>query len=139
MALLIVYDGVTLFRSRRMDVRSRWGFLIERAIRGLSSIFHAAKKYGLGWLGQVILIGCKCLATLTVKLNYAPNENSIFFFCYRYIHSIRALASSRTWFRVTNTILYDASHYTECTPREAMIIHVKNMDDHGFCNILNLY
>ena len=79
MALLIVYDAATLFRSRRIDVRSRWGFLREREIRGLSSIFGAARKYGSGWIGQVILIEWKCSATLTVKLNYAPNKNSTFF------------------------------------------------------------
>ena len=42
--------------------------------RGLSSIFGSARNYGLGWIGQVILIGWKCSATLTVKLNYAPNK-----------------------------------------------------------------
>ena len=45
-----------LFRKRRTDVRSLWGFLSEREIRGLSSIFGAARKYGSGWIGQVILI-----------------------------------------------------------------------------------
>ena len=79
MALLIVYDGAILFRSRRIDVRSRWGFLSEREINGLSSIFGAARKYGSGCIEQVILIGWKCSATLTVKSNYAPNKNSSFF------------------------------------------------------------
>ena len=41
--------------------------------------FSAARKYGSGWIGQVIVIRWKCSATLTVKLNYAPNKNSIFF------------------------------------------------------------
>ena len=50
----------------------------EREIRGLSSIFGAARKYDSGWLGQVILIGRKWSATLTVKLNYAPNKKSKF-------------------------------------------------------------
>ena len=68
-----------LLRNRRIDVRSLWGFLSEREIRGLSSIFGAARKYGSGWIGQAILIGWKCSATLTVKLNYAPNKNSSFF------------------------------------------------------------
>ena len=68
-----------LFRNRRIDVRSVWGFLSEREIRGLSSIFGAARKYGSGWIGRVILIGWKCSATLTVKLNYVPNINSSFF------------------------------------------------------------
>ena len=63
-----------LFKSRRIDVLSHWGFLREREIRGLSSIFGAARKYGSGWIGQVILIGWKCSATLTVTLNYAPNK-----------------------------------------------------------------
>ena len=71
--------ALLLFRNWRIDVRSLWGFLSERAIRGLSSIFGTAKKYGSGWIGQVILIGGKCSATLTVKLNYAPNKNSSFF------------------------------------------------------------
>ena len=51
----------------------------EREIRGLSSIFGAARKYCSGWIGKVILIGEKCSATLTVKLNYAPNKNLSFF------------------------------------------------------------
>ena len=68
-----------LFRSRRIDVRSHWGFLREREFRGLSSISGAARKYGLGWIRQVILIGWKCSATLTAKLNYAPNKNTSFF------------------------------------------------------------
>ena len=42
--------------------------------RGLSWIFGTARKYGSCWIGQVILIGWKCSATLTVKLNYAPNK-----------------------------------------------------------------
>ena len=73
-----------LFRSRWIDVRSHWGFLKEGEIRGLSSIFGAARKYGSGWIGQVILIGWKCSATLTVKLNYAPNKNSSFFLLQMY-------------------------------------------------------
>ena len=64
-----------LFGNRRIDVRSLWGFLSEREIGGLSSIFGVARKYGSGWIGQVILIGWKCSATLTVKLNYTPNKN----------------------------------------------------------------
>ena len=68
-----------LFRSRRIDVRSHWGFLREREFRGLSSIFGAARKYCSGWIGQVILIWWKCSVTLTVKLNYAPNKNTSFF------------------------------------------------------------
>ena len=80
MALLIVYDGAAAIQEqtlrRRFPLRiSKW----EREIRGLSSIFGAARKYGSGWIGQVILIGWKCSATLTVKLNYAPNKNSSFF------------------------------------------------------------
>ena len=51
----------------------------EKEIRGLSSIFDAARKYDSGLIGQVILIGWKCSETLTVKLNYVPNKNSIFF------------------------------------------------------------
>ena len=39
----------------------------------------AARKYGSGWIEQVILIGWKCSATLTVKLNYMPNKNTNFF------------------------------------------------------------
>ena len=58
----------------------------EREIRGLSSIFGAARKYGSGWIGQVILIGGKCSATLTVKLNYAPNKNSSFFLLHIWYH-----------------------------------------------------
>ena len=75
-----------LFRSRRIDVRSHWGFLREREreFRGLSSIFGAARKYGSGWIGQVILIGWKCSATLTVKLNYVPNKNISFFLLHTY-------------------------------------------------------
>ena len=68
-----------LFRSRRIDVCSHWGFLREREFRRLSSIFGSARKYGSAWIGQVILIGWKYSATLTVKLNYAPNKNSSFF------------------------------------------------------------
>ena len=64
-----------LFGNRRIDVRSLWGFLTEREIHRLSSFFAVARKYGLGWIGQVILIGWKYSATLTVKLNYAPNKN----------------------------------------------------------------
>ena len=63
-----------LFKSRRQDVRSHWGFLRKRAFRGLSSIFGAARQYGSGWIGLFILIGRKCSATLTVKLNYTPNK-----------------------------------------------------------------
>ena len=63
-----------LFKGRQIYLGSHWGFLREREIRGLSSIFGAARKYGSGWIGQVILIGWKCSVTLTVKLNYAPNK-----------------------------------------------------------------
>ena len=48
----------------------------------ISSIFGPARKYGSGWIGQVILIGWKCSATLTVKLNYAPNKIQVSF-CYK--------------------------------------------------------
>ena len=48
-------------------------------IRGLSSIFGAARKDGSGWIGQVFRIGWKYSAILTVKLNYVPNKNSSFF------------------------------------------------------------
>ena len=70
-----------LFGNRGIDVRYLWWFLSEREreIRGLSSIFGVARKYGTGWIGEVILIGWKRSATLTVKLNYAPNWNSSFF------------------------------------------------------------
>ena len=71
-----------LFRNRRIDVRSLWGFLSEREFRVLSSIFGGARKYGSGYIGQVILIGWKCSVTLTVKLSYAPNKNSSF--CYTF-------------------------------------------------------
>ena len=81
MALFIVVDETTAIREQtnrrpfplKISDRER-----EREIRGLSSIFGAARKYGSGWIGQVILIGWKCSATLTVKLNYAPNKNSSF-------------------------------------------------------------
>ena len=74
-----------LFRSRQIDVRSHLGFLREREFRGLSSIFGAARKYGSCWIGQVILIRWKCSATLTVKLNYAPNKNTSFFLLQYYL------------------------------------------------------
>ena len=51
----------------------------ERQIHGISSIFGAARKYGPCWIGQVILIGCKCSVTLTVKLNYEQNKSLSFF------------------------------------------------------------
>ena len=73
-----------VFRSRRIDVRSRWGFLRDREFHRLSSIFGAVRKYGSGWIGQAILIGWKCSATLTVKLNYAPNKNTSFFLRHTY-------------------------------------------------------
>ena len=79
MGLLIMVDALLPFRKRRIDVRSLWGFLSEREFRGLSSNFGAARKYCSGWIGELILIGWKCSATLTVKLNYAPNKNSSFF------------------------------------------------------------
>ena len=84
-----------LFRSRRIDVRSLWGFLSKREIRGLSSIFSAARKYDLGWIGQVILIGWKCSATLTVKLNYVPNKNFNFLSATKY--SIYSLPQDDTF------------------------------------------
>ena len=74
-----------LFRSRRIDVRSHWGFLRKREFRGISSIFGAAWKYGSGWIGQVILIGWKCSATPAVKLNYALNKNTSFFLLHRHL------------------------------------------------------
>ena len=78
MALLIMVGAVTAIQEQTL----RRPFLLrisEREIRGLSPIFGAARKYGLGWIGQVILIGWKCLATLMVKLNYVLNKNSSFF------------------------------------------------------------
>ena len=80
MALLFVYDGAaaiqeqTLRRPFPLRISER-----EREFRGLSSVFGAARKYGSGWIGQVILIGWKGSATLMVKLNYTPNKNSSFF------------------------------------------------------------
>ena len=85
-------DALLLFRNRRIDVHSLWGFLSERKIRGLSSIFGAARKYGSGWIRQIILIGWKCSATLTVKLNYVPNKNSSFFLL-QYTHNKLAYTS----------------------------------------------
>ena len=80
MAFLIVYDGAAAIQEQML--RRPFSLRIserEREIRGLSSIFGAARKYGSGWIGQVILIGWKCSVTLTVKLNYALNKNSSFF------------------------------------------------------------
>ena len=88
-----------LFRSRRIDVRSHWEFLREREIRGLSSIFGAARKYGSGWIGQVILIVWKCSATLTVKLNYAPNKKSKFL-------SATSFSCVIKWLKFFNQISY---------------------------------
>ena len=48
-----------LFRNRRIDARSLRKLLSEWEIRGLSSIFGAARKYGSGRIEQVILIGWK--------------------------------------------------------------------------------
>ena len=75
MALLIVVDAAAAIQEQTIKRL----FLLriskeERVIRGLSSIFGAARKYGSGWIGQVILIGWKYSVTLTVKLNYAPNK-----------------------------------------------------------------
>ena len=75
MALLIMVDAVTAIEERTLrrpfPLRISEG---EREIRGLSSIFGAARKYGSGWIGQIILIGWKCSVTLTVKLDYASNK-----------------------------------------------------------------
>ena len=94
MALLIMVDEATTIREQTNRRPFHLGISErererERKIRGLSSIFGAARKYGSGWIGLVILIGWKCSATLTVKLNYAPNKNSIFFllqYIYIYIY-----------------------------------------------------
>ena len=58
--LLLMADAATAIR---------WGFLSVQEIRGLSSIFGAARKYGSGWIGQIIPIGGKWSATLPIKLN----------------------------------------------------------------------
>ena len=68
-------QGAEVKKSVPIEDFWRW----EREIRGISSIFGAARKYGSAWIGQVILIGWKCSATLTVKLNYAQNKNTSFF------------------------------------------------------------
>ena len=41
--------------------------------------FYVARENGPGWIGWVILIGWKYATTITVKLIYAPNENTKFF------------------------------------------------------------
>ena len=64
MALLIMVEAVTAIQEQtlrrpfplRISERERERER-EREIRGLSSIFGAARKYGSGWIGQVILIG----------------------------------------------------------------------------------
>ena len=106
-----------LFRSRRIDVRSHWGFLREREFRGFSSIFSAARKYGSGWIGQVILIGWKCSATLTVKLNYAPNKNTSFFLLQVFGNgsgdrgSIPGRVIPKTQKKVLDSALFSTQHY----------------------------
>ena len=50
----------------------------EREIRGLSSIFSAARKYSSGWIGQVILIGWKCSVRAKQKFKFS--------FCYTWFH-----------------------------------------------------
>ena len=73
MALLIVYDAATAIQEQ-MNRRPFPLRISEGEIHGLSSIFGAARKCGSGRRGQGILIGWKYSATLTVKLNYAPNK-----------------------------------------------------------------
>ena len=58
MTLLIMVDAATAIQEqtlrRPFPLRISEG---EREIRGVSSIFGAARKYGSCWIGQVILIG----------------------------------------------------------------------------------
>ena len=64
------HNGWRCCRYSRADNKTS----VPIEFRGLSSMFGTVRKYGSGWIGQVILIGWKCSATLTVKLNYAPNK-----------------------------------------------------------------
>ena len=91
MALLIMVDAATAIQEQtnrhpfplRISERERERER-ERRIHGLSS-----SKYGSGWIGQVILIGWKCSASLTVKLNYAPNKK------YKFLSATNPIAK---WF-----------------------------------------
>ena len=69
MALLIVYDAATAIQEQ--TIRRPFPLRISeevREFRGVSLIFGAARKYGSGWIGQVILIGWKCSATLYIYI-----------------------------------------------------------------------
>ena len=46
-------DAAIAIQEQTLRRPFRWGFLKEREICRLSSIFGAARKYGSGWIGQV--------------------------------------------------------------------------------------
>ena len=55
MALLIVVDAAAAIQEQTIK-RLFLLTISEGEFRRLSSIFGAARKYGSGWIGQVILI-----------------------------------------------------------------------------------
>ena len=92
--MLLLYSGTDV--KTPVPVGDFWRRERERDSRAFFN-FCAARKYSSGWIGQVILIGWKCSATLTVKLNY------VFFLLQRnYL-----LSSSLSW-------LTDSTDFIEC-------------------------
>ena len=88
MAHLIVVDEATTIREQTNRCLFPLG-ISEREWDWWA--FFNFWKYGSGWIGQANLIGCKCSATLTVKLNYAPNKNFNFLsatYIYNYLLSV---------------------------------------------------
>ena len=134
MALLIVYDATTAIQEHTIRRPFPLRISEESEFRGLSSIFGAARKYGSGWIGQVILIGWKCSATLTVKLNYAPNKNTSLFLLHITTTKLFSLIRNR-YFKPYNCLQTNEYYQIEIIIWNCIIVYKLVLDMRYWCHI----